>query len=169
MTQCNRTGCTNKTSTPKGKYCSLSCAATENNRKHKKRQKRNPGVYNCLYCNKTHENRSNTMNKYCDNVCQQKHRKQIRDRRVVDDELMGASVGHKRQIINYLKDNNKWLCHQCGVTEDVAPMEFHHIDGNRYNNRLSNSMVLCRNCHGRTINFKSRNKGYYRYKDIISS
>jgi hypothetical protein len=103
------------------------------------------------------------MNKYCDNVCQQKHRKHIRNIKIERDENMGRSVGKKRLIISYLKDTNQWHCNQCGANAEEAPMEYHHIDGNRFNNRLSNSMVLCRNCHGRTQNFKAKNKGCGHY------
>ena len=163
MTKCKRIGCDNPITSSKNVYCSISCAAKVNNKLFVKRQKSSPGHYHCAYCNTKHERRSNTMNKYCDNVCQQKHRKHIRNIKIERDENMGKSVGKKRQIISYLKDTNQWHCNQCGATEEEAPMEFHHIDGNRHNNRLSNSMVLCRNCHGRTQNFKAKNKGSGHY------
>ena len=160
MTKCKREGC----SQPAKKiYCSISCAAIVNNSLYKKKIRRDPGHYHCAYCNKKHERRSNTMNKYCDNVCQQKHRKHIRNIKIEQDENMGKSVGKKRLIISYLKDTNRWYCNQCGALAEESPLEFHHIDGNRHNNRLSNSMVLCRNCHGRTQNFRSKNKGSSHY------
>ncbi len=156
-------GCDNEITSSRNVYCSISCATTVNNKLYVKRIKKDPGHYHCAYCNTKHERRSNTMNKYCDNVCQQNHRKQIRNEKIERDEHMGKSIGKKRLIIAYLKDTNQWYCHQCKVGAEEAPMEFHHIDGNRYHNRLSNSMVLCRNCHGRTHNFKGRNKrcGHY--------
>ena len=141
----------------------MTCSAIVNNTKFPKRKRKDYGYYHCAYCNTKHERRSNTMNKYCDNVCQQNHRKHIRNIKIEQDENMGRSVGKKRLIISYLKDNNRWYCNQCGAAAEESPMEFHHIDGNRHNNRLSNSMVLCRNCHGRTQNFKAKNKrrGHY--------
>ena len=141
----------------------MTCSAIVNNTKFPKRKRKNYGHYRCAYCNTKHTKRSNTMNKYCDNVCQQKHRKHIRNEKIERDEHMGKAVGKKRQIISYLKDTNQWYCNQCGALAEESPMEFHHIDGNRHNNRLSNSMVLCRNCHGRTQNFKAKNKGNYSY------
>ena len=163
MTNCKRIGCDNPITSSKNVYCSISCAAKVNNKLFVKRQKSSPGHYHCAYCNKKHERRSNTMNKYCDNVCQQKHRKHIRNIKIERDENMGKSVGKKRLIISYLKDTNRWYCNQCGALAEESPLEFHHIDGNRHNNRLSNSMVLCRNCHGRTQNFRGRNKGSSHY------
>ena len=160
MTKCKREGCSQPA---KKVYCSISCAAVVNNSLYKKKIRRDPGHYHCAYCNTKHERRSNTMNKYCDNVCQQKHRKHIRNIKIEQDENMGKSVGKKRLIISYLKDTNRWYCNQCGALAEESPLEFHHIDGNRHNNRLSNSMVLCRNCHGRTQNFRGRNKGSSHY------
>jgi len=163
MRNCKRIGCDTKVTSSRNKYCSMTCSAVVNNTKFPKRKRKDYGHYRCAYCNKKHIKRSNTMNKYCDNVCQQKHRKHIRNEKIERDEHMGKSVGKKRLIMSYLKDTNQWYCNQCGALAEESPMEFHHIDGNRYNNRLSNSMVLCRNCHGRTQNFKAKNKGNYSY------
>jgi len=41
-------------------------------------------------------------------------------------------------------------CEKCCRTKwkgDKIPLELHHIDGNHYNNNLSNLMILCPNCH----------------------
>ena len=163
MKKCKRVGCGNPVTSSKNKYCSMTCGAVVNNTKFPKRKRKDYGHYLCAYCNKRHTKRSNTMNKYCDNVCQQKHRKHIRNIKIEQDENMGKSVGKKRLIISYLKDTNRWYCNQCGALAEESPLEFHHIDGNRHNNRLSNSMVLCRNCHGRTQNFRGKNKGRSHY------
>ena len=92
MTKCKRKGCSQPA---KKVYCSISCAAIVNNSLYKKKIRRDPGHYHCAYCNTKHERRSNTMNKYCDNVCQQKHRKHIRNIKIERDENMGKSVGKK--------------------------------------------------------------------------
>ena len=48
-------------------------------------------------------------------------------------------------------------CERCGVTEwfggDV-PLELHHKDGNHYNNRLENLVILCSNCHKQLHGYK---------------
>lgn len=38
------------------------------------------------------------------------------------------------------------------------PLELHHIDGDRYNNDLSNLILLCPVCHYLTKNFRGKNK-----------
>ena len=36
------------------------------------------------------------------------------------------------------------------------PIELHHIDGNRFNNKLDNLQILCPNCHALTDNYSGR-------------
>lgn len=35
-------------------------------------------------------------------------------------------------------------CSECGATENI---EVHHVDGDRWNNRLENLIPLCYDCH----------------------
>jgi 5-methylcytosine-specific restriction endonuclease McrA len=43
----------------------------------------------------------------------------------------------------------------CGIEnwlgKDIT-LELHHVDGNRFNNELSNLQILCPNCHSLTPN-----------------
>ena len=54
---------------------------------------------------------------------------------------------------------------QCGWNWEInfngrtVPLELHHIDGDASNNKLSNVVLLCPNCHSLTENYKARNKG----------
>ncbi len=41
-------------------------------------------------------------------------------------------------------------CERCNNAEWMGqkiPLELHHIDGNHFNNKLENLMILCSNCH----------------------
>lgn len=38
-------------------------------------------------------------------------------------------------------------CATCGYQEETDILEVHHMDGDRFNNRLSNLVILCPNCH----------------------
>lgn len=41
-------------------------------------------------------------------------------------------------------------CEKCGLTEwqsKPIPLELHHVNGNHYDNRLENLLILCSNCH----------------------
>jgi hypothetical protein len=52
-------------------------------------------------------------------------------------------------------------CELCGITEwfgKKLSFELDHIDGNRYNHKLSNLQILCPNCHSQTDTFRGKNK-----------
>lgn len=51
-------------------------------------------------------------------------------------------------------------CEKCGLTEwngEPIPLQLHHINGNRRDNRLENLQILCPNCHAQTDNFCGKN------------
>lgn len=61
-----------------------------------------------------------------------------------------------------LKDKVKnYICESCSITEWLGkpvPLELHHVDGDRLNNRLENINFLCPNCHALTENYRGKNK-----------
>ena len=51
-------------------------------------------------------------------------------------------------------------CECCGKTEWLGqpiPLELHHIDGNRHNNKIDNFQLLCPNCHAFTDSYRGKN------------
>jgi len=49
----------------------------------------------------------------------------------------------------------RFKCKRC--RNILTVVDFHHIDGNRSNNHISNCQALCPNCHAR----KTRNESYF--------
>ena len=52
-------------------------------------------------------------------------------------------------------------CERCGITEwmgEEVPLELHHLDGNHYNNKLDNLVILCSNCHSQIHGYNKREK-----------
>lgn len=52
-------------------------------------------------------------------------------------------------------------CERCNNTEwlqEPIPLELHHIDGDRTNNKLCNIELLCPNCHALTDNYRGSKK-----------
>ena len=52
------------------------------------------------------------------------------------------------------------VCEMCGnkewMGEDI-PLELHHINGNKFDNRIENIQILCPNCHTFTDNYRGKN------------
>lgn len=53
------------------------------------------------------------------------------------------------------------ICEICGIKDwnnKKLVLQLHHIDGNRYNNDISNLLIVCPNCHSQEPHFRGRNK-----------
>ena len=74
----------------------------------------------------------------------------------------------KRLIEDNIKEHK---CEICGITDWMGkkvPIELDHIDGNHYNNELSNLRIVCPNCHaqqdtnsGKNVKHRKKNKPSY--------
>lgn len=133
-------------------FCNHSCAAAFNNngvRRH------GLAPINCLNCNLTTYNQ-----KYCTTQCQQDHYwKQTKEK------LLSTGIDESpenRAAKRYLIENFGGKCQICSLSEwtgQPMPLVLDHIDGNAYNNSISNLRVICNNCDSLLPTFKSRNKG----------
>lgn len=64
-----------------------------------------------------------------------------------------------KMINNHIIDI-EYKCSKCGNTgtwlNDKLILEVHHIDGNHFNNDISNLCLLCPNCHSQTDNYRNK-------------
>ena len=118
----------------------------------------------CLYCNKP------VNHKFCNNTCKTLYNLNKNIESWLDGKLDGCSKnGHASYVKKYLlkKYNNK--CSKCGWGErnlyiNSIPLEVDHIDGNAYNNKPENVIILCPNCHSLTKSYRGANIGNGRRK-----
>ena len=62
----------------------------------------------------------------------------------------------KRLIIEGKKEKKCECCGSIKWNGREIPLELHHINGNRADNRLENLQVLCPNCHALTDNYRGK-------------
>ena len=77
------------------------------------------------------------------------------------DKKYVSSHGLKNRLVR--DGYKKHQCEKCKNIEwngELIPIELHHVNGNRKDNRLENLQILCPNCHAQTPNYCSRNKKY---------
>lgn len=64
----------------------------------------------------------------------------------------------KNQLLKL--DYKKHICEMCSNSEwfdKLIPLELHHVNGNKFDNRIENLQLLCPNCHSFTDNYRGKN------------
>ena len=72
----------------------------------------------------------------------------------------GSTISSHKLKLKLLRENiKKQVCEKCKSEKwlgETIPLELHHINGNRFDNRISNLQLLCPNCHALTDNYSGR-------------
>ena len=74
--------------------------------------------------------------------------------------VKGRCVGTKVLKKKIIRENLlEYKCSHCGISEwngKPLSLQIHHIDGDHFNNELSNLEFICPNCHSQTDNFSGK-------------
>ena len=65
----------------------------------------------------------------------------------------------KRLLKEGIKEHRCERCKRVEWEGVPIPLELHHINGTRTDNRISNLQLLCPNCHALTDNYRAKNIG----------
>lgn len=88
--------------------------------------------------------------------------KNLSDKLVEDSKYSSglpiSSYVLKNQLLklNY-KDHVCEMCYNVTWNDKPIPLELHHVNGNRFDNRIENLKLLCPNCHSFTDNYRGKN------------
>ena len=78
----------------------------------------------------------------------------------IDFLFKGSSISSHKLKIRLLDEGIKQrICERCGKEKwlnEKIPLELHHVNRNRFDNRISNLELLCPNCHSLTDNYSGR-------------
>lgn len=80
------------------------------------------------------------------------------------------SHDYKNKLIKFGAKEAKCEC--CGNSlwnNQPIPLELHHIDGNHYNNELTNVQILCPNCHAQTDTNSGKNTAKHKTKTELDN
>lgn len=84
----------------------------------------------------------------------------VKERKTAEELAKNPLISSHRLKLRILEDGIKeHKCECCGLiswNDKPIPLELHHIDGNHYNNDLSNLQILCPNCHAQTSNYSCK-------------
>lgn len=76
----------------------------------------------------------------------------------IENDIIIAAHKLKNKLIE--ERIKEYKCEKCKLSKwnniDI-PLELHHIDKNRYNNKLENLQILCSNCHAQEHSNENRN------------
>ena len=80
----------------------------------------------------------------------------------LSEVLVENSTGNSHKLkLRLIKEGVKEeKCEVCNNTEWMGgpiPLDLHHINGNHFDNRLENLIILCPNCHRLTDNHRNKN------------
>lgn len=114
----------------------------------------NENTFNCLSCGRLNPVRgANYTNKYCNNKCQQDHRKKILAEKRIHDWKSGCGLYVWKEVPNYIKEyliqqrgNKCEICKEEVWRDKLIPLVVNQKNNDIYDNVENNLEIICPNC-----------------------
>lgn len=133
-------------------FCNQSCGAAFNN---KGVRRHGEAPIDCLNCG------DKTFNeKFCSQDCMTDFWWKESKTELLKTGIDTSAANHTGK--KYLIELHEGKCQICKLSEwqnQPMPLVLDHINGNPYDNSLTNLRVICHNCNAQTPTFAGRNKG----------
>ena len=114
----------------------------------------NLGCFTCLSCGKVNPIKGHSYtNKYCNNSCQQEHQRRNKAFEKVQEWKESKEPQAWAKIPDYIKQylikERGHRCQKCDSTHHnshAIPLDVIYEDGDSYNTKEDNLMLICPNC-----------------------
>lgn len=111
-------------------------------------------IFECLSCGRKNPKRGGCYtNTYCNNQCQQDHRRLLLKQTRIREWLEGCRTYVWKEVPDYAKEylieKRGQRCETCGNStwmNGKIPVIATQKDGNTYDNRVDNLELICPNC-----------------------
>lgn len=140
-------------------FCSQSCGAKQHN-KSQGFDLAEDKVFICLFCSNEFRAKGTEEHKYCSRNCMMAFWWEETKTELLKAKVDNSSANHTGK--KYLIELHEGKCQICNKSEwegQLMPLVLDHINGNPYDNSLTNLRVICHNCNAQTPTFTGRNKG----------
>lgn len=140
-------------------YCNRSCGANFNNSVNG-HILANDKICICKFCSIPFKRNGTYDHKYCSKKCMTNFWWSETKTNLIStgiDTSAANNIGKK-----YLIELHNGHCQICQLSEwqnKPMPLVLDHINGNPYDNLLTNLRIICHNCNAQTPTFAGRNKG----------
>lgn len=135
------------------KFCSKICLLISNGKKVGGWNKNKIELI-CQRCGKNYQVPKSRIktSKYCSRICHNRSNSDKIDRKAEKNPgWKGGIQTYREKAWNHFEKK----CSECGCKENL---EIHHINENRYDNRLENLKPVCRKCHQKIDGRSNRDK-----------
>lgn len=140
-------------------FCNHNCAAKHHNSSRGFDLTENK-IFTCLFCFKEFKAKGTAEHKYCSRNCMMLFWWEETKTELLKTGIDNSAANRTgKKYLTELHNGACQICHKSEWEGKPMPLVLDHVNGNPYDNSLTNLRVICHNCNAQTTTFTGRNKG----------